>query len=445
MREIFYIEDTQANKISYYFLLAFVVMLPFDRLYSELALIGLGVHTLVHIQRPVKWPSRWMGWLTAGIFLLTMAGTIYTPKPSQALPQWEKQLALVLFPLIAWLSGLDWQRHRMRLMKAFAFSCVLTAVYLYGVAFHTVYSLHLPLTEVFTKPYMNHKFTAPIDLHATYFSAYLALSLVVFADQILRGNKKKVVQCIYGMAILVCLAAILQLASRAVCIAVVVIVNILIPFLLTNGRTRLRLFIATFMLTVIAAFAVSRNSHLHSRYMLQLKQDLRSDTGAVEDPEPRMARWQCAWELIQVSPWIGYGTGAETGKLKERYAAHNLVISYTYSLNAHNQFLSFWLRTGIFGMLWYMAILILGFRDAFRRKDLYLLAFLLIIVCISFAENILDVNKGIFFFSFFFVFFIPKPVGDSIFTHGNKNTGSVVGTRTRRYYRLLSSDKTGRL
>ena len=118
MREIFYIEDTQANKISYYFLLAFVVMLPFDRLYSELALIGLGVHTLVHIHRPVKWPSRWMGWLTAGIFLLTMAGTIYTPKPSQALPQWEKQLALVLFPLIAWLSGLDWQRHRLRLMKA---------------------------------------------------------------------------------------------------------------------------------------------------------------------------------------------------------------------------------------------------------------------------------------------------------------------------------------
>jgi O-antigen ligase len=429
-----------ANKISYYFLLAFVVMLPFDRLYSELALIGLGVHTLIHIQRPLKWSLWWVGWLTVGIFFLTMAGTLYTPKPAQAFPQWEKQLALVLFPLIAWLSRLDWQRHRLRLMKAFAFSCVLTAVYLYGVAFHSVYSLHLPLTEVFTKPYMNHKFTAPIDLHATYFSAYLALSLVVFADQILRGNNSKLVQCIYGLAMLVCLAAFLQLASRAVCIAVVVILNIFIPLLLTSGRTRLRLMIVTCTLTVIAAAAVSRNSHLHSRYMLQLKQDLRSDTGAVEDPEPRMARWQCAWELIRVSPWIGYGTGAETDKLKERYAAHNLVISYTYSLNAHNQFLSFWLRTGLFGMLYYMGILILGFKEAWRRRDLYLLAFLLIITSISFAENILDVNKGIFFFSFFFVFFTPKPVPDSIFTHGNKNTGSAVGTRTRRYYRLLPRD-----
>jgi O-antigen ligase len=445
MREIFYIDDTPANKISYYFLLAFVVMLPFDRLYSELALIGLGVHTLLHLQRPLKWSFRWVGWLTAGIFFLTMAGTLYTPKPSQAFPQWEKQLALVLFPLIAWLSGLDWQRHRLRLMKAFAFSCVLTAVYLYGVAFHTVYALHLPLTEVFTKPYMNHAFTAPIGLHATYFSAYLALSMVVFAHRILRPDHRKLVQCIYGLAMLVCLAAILQLASRAVCIAVVVILNIFIPLLLTSGRTRLRLMIVTFTLTVIAAAAVSQNSHLHSRLMLQLKQDLRSDTGAIEDPEPRMARWQCAWELIRVSPWIGYGTGAETDKLKERYAAHNLVISYTYSLNAHNQFLSFWLRTGIFGMLWYMGVLILGFKEAWRRRDFYLLAFLLIITCISLAENILDVNKGIFFFSFFFVFFTPKPARNSIFTHGNKNTGSAVGTRTHRYHRLLSSDKTGRL
>jgi len=440
MREIFYLDDTPANKISYYFLLAFVVMLPFDRLYSELALIGLGIHTLVHLQRPRKWSFRWAGWLTAGIFLLTMAGTLYTPKPSQAFPQWEKQLALVLFPLIAWLSGLDWQRHRWRLMKAFALSCVLTAVYLYGVAVHTIYSFHLPLTEIFTKPYMNHAFTAPIDLHATYFSAYLALSLVVFADQALREKNRKFAKCIYGLATLVCLATLLQLASRAVCIAVVVILNIFIPLLLTSGRTRLRLMIVTFALTVIGAAAVSGNSHLHSRLMLQLKQDLRSDTGAVEDPEPRMARWQCAWELIRASPWIGYGTGAETDKLKERYAAHNLVISYTYSLNAHNQFLSFWLRTGLFGMLWYAGTLILGFKDAWRRSDLYLLSFLLIITCISFAENILDVNKGIFFFSFFFIFFTPVPVRNSIFTHGNKNTGSAVGTRTRRYHRLLPRD-----
>lgn len=437
MREIFYIEDTPANKISYYLMLAFLVMLPFDRLYSELALIGLGVHTLIHMKKGMSWSFRWMGWLGVGLYLLTMAGTLYTTKPSQAFSEWEKQLALALFPLIAWLSGLDWQRHRMRLMKVFAFSCLLTALYLFGMALRKIHALDLPFGTLFTRPYMNHAFTAPIDLHATYFSAYLALSVVVFAFLIYSGTGGRPGKLIYGLAILLCLAAILQLASRAVCISVVIIINIIIPMLLTNGKMRIRLWIVTCLVTLISVFLVSRNSHLHSRYLLQLKQDLRSDTGAVEDPEPRMARWQSAWELIRVSPWRGYGSGAEVEKLKERYYAHHLTISYTYSLNAHNEFLSLWLKTGVFGMLWYIGILVIGFREALRRRDLFLLAFLTIIICISFAENILDVNKGIFFFSFFFVFFMPKPAADSIFTYGNKDTGASVGARTRRYYRLL--------
>lgn len=437
MQKIFYIEDTPANKISYYLLLGFLVTLPFDRMYSELALIGLLLHTLVHFRGGINWSFRWAGWMSAGIYLTTMLGTLYTPSPSQAFFEWEKQLALVLFPLISWCSGLDWQFYRLRLMKGFAFSCVFTAMYLYGVAFYNIYSLHQPWTVLFTRQYMNHAFSAPIDLHATYFSAYLALSLVVFTDLIFRGKGGRLLWWGYGFAIAVCLAAIFQLASRAVCISVVLIANIAVPFLLARGKLRLRLFAATFSLTVIAVAMISRNDHLHSRYLLQLKQELRPDTGAVEDPEPRMARWQCAWELIKVSPWIGYGTGTETDKLKEKYYAHRLMISYTYNLNAHNQFISLWLKTGIWGVLWYVGTLIVGFIRAFRRRDIYLMAFLLIIVCISCAENVLDVNKGIFFFSCFFVFFLPKPVGARIFTYGNKNIGASMGARTRGRYRLL--------
>jgi hypothetical protein len=108
-----------------------------------------------------------------------------------------------------------------------------------------------------------------------------------------------------------------------------------------------------------------------------------------------------------------------------------------YGLNAHNQFLSGWLKTGIFGVSWYVTALILGLRRALRRRDIYLTAFLLIVICISCAENILDVNKGIFFFSCFFVLFVPKPMTARIFTYGNKNTGASMGARARGRYRIL--------
>ena len=417
MKEIFYIEDTPAGRISYYLLLVFVTTLPFDRIFSELALIVLLLHTLIHLRKgDVSWSFRWLGWMSAALYLLTMAGTLHTWGLKDAWPEWEHQLALLLFPLIVWFSRLDWQFYRSRLLKAFAFSCLFTAVYLYGVTLYDIYSHGESLSALFTKPHMNHYFSHPIDLHATYYSAYLALSVVVFADRLFRqpaGKPARVggglVRLGYSLAMLVCLFTIFQLASRAVCIATVAIVNLMIPVYLVKGRVRWRLIIAIFSLTLMSLLVVWRNNHLHSRYLVQLKQDLRSDTGAILDPEPRMARWQCAWELIRASPWIEYGTGAEVRQLKERYYAHHLMISYTLGLNAHNQFLSFWLKTGIFGMLIYLTVLLLAFREAWRRRDIYLMAFVFIIACISLSENILDVNKGIFFFSMFFTLLLPKP------------------------------------
>jgi O-antigen ligase len=241
----------------------------------------------------------------------------------------------------------------------------------------------------------------------------------------------------WGFAILVCAFAIFQLASRAVCIALMIIAQLLVPFYLVKGRLRWLVFIAIFFLSLVSVSLVRQDDHLHSRYLLQLKQDLRTDTGALLDPEPRMVRWQCAWEAIRMSPWIGFGTGAEEGVLKERYYAHHLMISYKLGLNAHNQFLSFWLKTGILGMSVYIALLALAFREAWRRKDIYLMSFAVIITCISLSENILDVNKGIFFFSMFFVMLAPKPAAMSIFRHGNKNTSAPVGARVPGYYDLL--------
>ena len=51
MKEWFLIRDTLTNKISYYHLALFLVCLPFDRLYSELVLISLTLHTMIHFKK----------------------------------------------------------------------------------------------------------------------------------------------------------------------------------------------------------------------------------------------------------------------------------------------------------------------------------------------------------------------------------------------------------
>lgn len=414
MKEIFYIEDTPANKISYYLLLVFLVTLPFDRIYSELSLIGLLLHTLIHPATAKRLSFRWAGWLVAGLFFLMVISSVYTPHFSDAGRQLEKQLALLLFPLIAWYSKLDWKRVRGPLLKAFAFSCFFTVVYLYGCAFVAIHQQGLGWRALFTSDFLNHSFTTPIDLHATYFAMDVGLSLIVVVGLGLKSNSV-MVKWGYGLMSLLLLAAILQLASRAVCLAVLVMMNVLVPWLLLRGRARrvaLLVFVGLSMLSVVL---VTTNKVLYKRYLVSLKQDVQVVPGRMEDPEPRMVRWGCAWELIRESPWIGYGAGAEVDRLKEKYLTHHLVLSYTHELNAHNQYLSYWLTTGVLGVLLYLGVLVAGAVIAYRRRDILLGSFIVMIGFVSFSENILDTNKGIFFFSFFFVLFLyPVPVVEQV-------------------------------
>jgi len=274
---------------------------------------------------------------------------------------------------------------------------------------------------------MNHPFSAPIGLHATYFSLYIGISLVTFIWLMVRSHNSLVRWC-YALASLVLLAAILQLAARAVGISLLIILNGILPFWLMKGRMRRNFLFVSLSFTLLSFIAVVSNENLHNRYLVQLEEDLRGDAGEKENPEPRMARWYCAWELIRASPWIGYGTGMEVGLLKEKYAAHELYDSYAHELNAHNQFLSFLLKAGIPGGLLYMGVLVMGFLQAFRLKDPFLGSFLVMVACVSFSENILDVNKGIFFFSFFFSFFFCRVEPIFVRHYGNKNTLPVVGT-----------------
>ena len=119
-----------------------------------------------------------------------------------------------------------------------------------------------------------------------------------------------------------------------------------------------------------------------------------------------MARWSLELELIEKFPFTGYGTGSEKDILKEKYFENKFYLSYLLELNAHNQYLSFLINTGIAGLCVYMYVLYFGFEQAIKRKDFLLLSFMIIITVVSVSENILDVNKGILFYAFFYSFFL---------------------------------------
>jgi O-antigen ligase len=399
MNEIFYIEDTLTNRISYYLLLAFLVALPFDFFYSEMVLVCLAIHTLIQADWKKPFRIRRSLWLIMSLYAITMLGTLYTSDHAQAWKDWEKQLAFILFPLIFSLTRLDLQKYKLSLFTAFGLSCLITAAYLYFDALRTIRFNGAPWGTLAGSSFMNQNFSRPIGLHATYFSMYIAFSLVVFGYLLIRSRNSRS-RCFYALVSLGLLVTLLQLASRAVWVAALILV-VTVPFFLMKIAAARKFVLLALPLAALFLFALAQFGSFKGRYVAELRDDL---SVSAEEPgiiEPRVVRWAVAGRLIAASPWIGYGTGAEVGILKEKYYEGHLYSSYLNELNAHNEYLSFLLKTGLASLLFFLFLLKTGFSRAIRSKDPFFYAFMVIILCVCFSENVLDTNKGIFFFSFF--------------------------------------------
>jgi len=120
--------------------------------------------------------------------------------------------------------------------------------------------------------------------------------------------------------------------------------------------------------------------------------------------EPRLERWKITANLISKSPIIGYGAGSEIQLLQQQYFAKKFYSSFLHHLNSHNEYLSFLIKSGIWGLAVYLATLVYGFKKAIRKRDVVFFSFMVLIAIVSLSENILDVDKGVIFYSFFFSF-----------------------------------------
>jgi O-antigen ligase len=275
-------------------------------------------------------------------------------------------------------------------------------------ALRTIAVFQLPLSSLFTGNFMNHNFSLPVGIHATYLSMYVAFSIVTFLWLLLTSQVQKQ-KWLYIIASLFLFAGLVQLSSRAVFIAFLLIINGVFSFLVFSGSKRLKFIFTTALVSAAILLLIYSVDSFKTRYVSELKTDLTDKVKIVDNTEPRLARWEVILELVRRSPLIGYGSGSEAELLKEKYFEKGLYVSYINEFNTHNQYLAMLLKAGVAGLLLFLFILYYGYLAAIRRKDLLLLAFMLMITIVSLSENILDLNKGIFFYGFFFSLLLMKP------------------------------------
>jgi len=394
-------DDTLNNRISYYQLMLLLLSLPFNMFYSHLLLIGLALHTIIQIRRnnikPVLTKTNFA--LTA-VFFVTLLSTIYTTNKPQAFTELGRQVTILLIPLIFIFNPLDLKKYRYNLLLIFSIGCTITIAYLFLQALITIRYYHLPLKALVSPAFTNHNFSGPLEIHATFFSMQIAIALVYLLYMFIKESSARL-KILYMLCCCLLAAGIIQLSSKSIFAAIVIILNVIIPWFILKGQVRLKYTtIVTSMFVVVVAGIFAMRA-FRERYVTELRKDLSESTGPGLT-DPRLARWGVAVSVGAQSPVIGHGAGTEIGLLKDPFFDHQFYRSYLAELNAHNQFISFFIKSGIAGLLVYLFVLAFGIRTAIAKRDLLLMAFMVIVTAVSLSENFLDVDKGIFFYSVFF-------------------------------------------
>ncbi len=404
MKEIFYIEDSIKNKISYYHILLFLLALPFDRFYSSIILISFLLHICIHFNKGQLKKISGKTFILQSVFFITLISATYSLNPRGGFDHATKQMAIFLFPLLFSVADLDIKKYRSQLMLGFALGCTLTIIYLFGDAFHVILYHDLPFKVLFSPIFVNHNFSKPVNIHAAYLSMFVVLSILYFLQRLF--TYKTFSQQIFSF---VCLAilfgGLVMLSSKSACIALMIVLFTGFPFFVLKSRKRIVFLIVVSLATLSVATIILSVDVFRNRFWVQFKKDL-FDKQENKRIDWRIARWNTAIDLVRGAPVFGYGSGTELPLLKDVYFERKMYFSYLNELNAHNQYLSFLITSGIMGLFVYISTLFWGLWHSIKARDIFLFGFITLMIIVSLGENLLDVNKGIFFYGFFFAFFM---------------------------------------
>ncbi|MGY6561006.1 MAG: O-antigen ligase family protein [Luteibaculaceae bacterium] len=324
----------------------------------------------------------------------------------------EKQLFLLLFPFVFYLSKFD-DHFREKLERVILPSLVAGALVFSFVALVN----HIYLYRIELQPYsffydwrlIYHNYSRFFDLHATYVSLPIALAAVY---SLISFTKERVVWAkVCWLLITLFLAyTLVVLSARIVYAGFILSSMMVLGVIYRNELKKLSLVLGAFTLLFSALLYAS--PYLQQRIFTDILWDLglHKDEKRISEidwyGDNRSKRWKSAVEVIKSSPLIGYGAGDEKHVLVGQYEKDGLSNAVKSRFDAHSQYLSVFIKYGIFGFILLVYITITGFIVAWRQKDLVKASFWILLSTAFFTENILDVNKGIFFFGFFATVFL---------------------------------------
>jgi O-antigen ligase len=388
------------QRIFYWLSYSFAFSIPYPVGFNSTISILLLVAWLFFFQKKisrqkVKYVLAW-----STLFLLAVAGLIFTQNFEEAFFRIQQKILLLLLPLVYITTSVDTKEESKGILASFLLGLSLACFVILIVATFrafangsTIYFFSKELVE-----------TKIIDLYP-YILAILCLgSVIILAEHFLNKDilPNFFTVRVTGFLILFFTLIILLLGVKQLFFALVLVL-ILYTIRINNHKIYVALFIVFVGFTIaVATLPVLRERALEA-FAEQDKPNPLDQNPEVAVPlngiALRRAIWVCASDLVQENFWFGVGTGDAQDELQKSYVKHHFILAAKYNrFNAHNQYLQVILNFGFVGFfIWVISI---GWLGYLQRKNSMLLALLGLLFFSMLTESMLETNKGVLAFSF---------------------------------------------
>lgn len=342
--------------------------------------------------------------LFSSIYVLAIIGFFYSGNTGEALFRLQQKTALAMFPLVFGTATAFNKNVFDRIFLAFVWFTVAGCLFCLGNGIMTF--IQTGSTE------MLHGYNTVVlrDMSPFMLGLFCLLSILyvlfcLHANRFSAGRQKR----LYLAAFIFLSLFLFVLGNRNVLFSWSILLTF---FFLRNIAGRMMRIL--FFSVLIVAFALT--AAFNPSFQRQVKDFTdfsKSNTIQLDGDNSlgrgwggkaiRIAIWTCSMDIIR-QHWItGVGTGDAQDSLQAAYERRKFYFASRYNTyNAHNQFIQETISHGIAGFILFTACLLapmfMFVRD--KNRQLYWL-FLLSFVIICITESILQISKGIVFYSLF--------------------------------------------
>ncbi len=393
-----------------YFLLILVVgTIPFFVLINSYLIISLLLASTIYFiryRKTYKINTSISYYFPTAIFLVALLGLIYTNNLKSGFYFIEKNLSALVFPIIFLLIPFV-KTKTQNLLKFFAISVFSLMTFYLIFQLRLIYNSSQGLETLFH--YNTHyNIARRFGSHNTYLSAYIIFSIIIFLYTIFSKKEKKnyfpIVFYVFLILLFILYVIIMASRSQFIGLTLILITSIIVYIYV---KRKLVIGVISIVFCIISILYVVENVHFLSYRFDNIINDEFKMEKQDRKGEKRFYRWESIYQNIDKSSVFGYGTGDEQQTINSFYEKDDLDIAID-KYNAHNEYLSTYVRWGWFGLVLVFSFFVYQFYLAIKSKDFLYFNFVLIISHLALYESILSVQKGIVFTFFFASLFLLK-------------------------------------